>query len=248
MKGGQCRPLPPSLISFIYRTDTTNSFFGEFVSPAGGRRKKIRVIHFVPNLGGFGVSFARNSFHPAARNETLFEAASLQAGLQLCSRTCSPLLPRQLMLQRRRRTTRRTHATHHVPPTTTTTCHPSCLQPPHAACNHRIESAGASPHCCTPILRIAAPPCSALLHPMLSIAAPPCSALLHPHAWHCCTPMLSIAAPPCSGDLQGAATPPPLALAGGAAPPAPAALVAAAVLLFAITLRPPLRWHAAAPA
>jgi hypothetical protein len=65
-----------------YRPDTTNSFFGEFVSPAGGRRKKIRVIHSVPDLGGFGVSFARNSFHPAARNETLFEAASLQAGLQ----------------------------------------------------------------------------------------------------------------------------------------------------------------------
>jgi hypothetical protein len=69
-------------VYFQYRPDTTNSFFGEFVSPAGGRRKKIRVIHSVPDLGGFGVSFARNSFHPAARNETLFEAASLQAGLQ----------------------------------------------------------------------------------------------------------------------------------------------------------------------
>jgi hypothetical protein len=67
---------------FVYRPDTTNSFFGEFVSPAEGRQKKIRVIHSVPDLGGFGVSIARNSFHPAARNETLFEAASLQAGLQ----------------------------------------------------------------------------------------------------------------------------------------------------------------------
>jgi hypothetical protein len=69
-------------ICYIYRPDTTNLFFGEFVSLAGGRRKKNRVIHSVPDLGGFGVSFARNSFHPAARNETLFEAASLQAGLQ----------------------------------------------------------------------------------------------------------------------------------------------------------------------
>ncbi len=32
----------------------------------------------VPDLGGFRDSFARISFHPAARNETLFEAASLQ--------------------------------------------------------------------------------------------------------------------------------------------------------------------------
>jgi hypothetical protein len=40
-------------------------------------------MHSVPDLGGFGVSFARNSFHPAARNKTLFEAASLQAGLQV---------------------------------------------------------------------------------------------------------------------------------------------------------------------
>ncbi len=61
----------------LYRPDTTNSFFGEFVSAAGGRGIKIRVIHFVPDLGGFGDSFARISFHPAARNETSFEAASL---------------------------------------------------------------------------------------------------------------------------------------------------------------------------
>ncbi len=81
--GRRARPLPTSHCPLpLYRPDTTNSFFGEFVSPAGGRRKKNRVIHSVPDLGGFGVSFARNSFHPAARNETLFEAASLQAGLQ----------------------------------------------------------------------------------------------------------------------------------------------------------------------
>jgi hypothetical protein len=130
--GWGARPTAPH----TQRPDTTNSFFGEFVSPAGGRRKKIRVIHSVPDLGGFGVSFAHNSFHPAARNETLFEAASLQAGLQVhcwvkqahgdgsCSHTnscranscCSAhsMLPPC-----------------HPPPThATTTCHL------HPACNH----------------------------------------------------------------------------------------------------------------
>ncbi len=72
--------LPNLLIG--YRPDTTNSFSGEFVSAAGGRGKKNRVIHSVPDFGGFLDRFARISFHLAARNETLFEAASLQAGLQ----------------------------------------------------------------------------------------------------------------------------------------------------------------------
>jgi hypothetical protein len=49
-----------------------------------GRRplKKKSCHTFLPDLGGFGDSLARISFHPAARNETLFEAESLQAGLQ----------------------------------------------------------------------------------------------------------------------------------------------------------------------
>ncbi len=50
-----------------YRTATTSSFFEEFVSAAG---KKI-VSYTESALGGFGDSFARFSFHPAARNETL---------------------------------------------------------------------------------------------------------------------------------------------------------------------------------
>jgi hypothetical protein len=65
-------------------------------------------------LGGFGVSFARNSFHPAARNETLFEAASLQTGLQ---GQLHQLMPRQLMLQRRLNVAAvPPAATHRMPP------------------------------------------------------------------------------------------------------------------------------------
>jgi hypothetical protein len=127
-----------------------------------GRGKKIRVIHSVPDFGGFGHSFARISFHPAARNETLFEAATLQTGLQghcwveqlhgdgscsranSCANSCcsaeSTLPPCQAPAH--------PCHNHHTPPS-------FCLQPP----------AELHPHA----QHIAAPPCSGDLPGHLSL-------------------------------------------------------------------------------
>jgi hypothetical protein len=120
----------------------------------GGRRpRKNNLCHTsVPDLGGFGDSFARISFHPAARNETLPEAASLQTGLQghclveqlhggSCSRANSC------------RANSCCSADSTMPP-----CHP----PPTQCHNHHTPPSSClhphAQHCCTPML-------STLLHP-----------------------------------------------------------------------------------
>jgi hypothetical protein len=125
----------------IYRTLMTNSFFGGFVSPAGGRLQKFRVIHSVPDLGGFGDLSARISFHPAARNETFFEAAGLQGHYWV--EQVQRAAPTSAAAPTQRATRRHPCHNHHTPPS-------SCLQPaelhPHAQ------------QCCTPML-------STLLHP-----------------------------------------------------------------------------------